>query len=82
MNIFHYNHYRLSLRSDADESDNIRVVVLFQYAALLQKLLLCLLRQSLSTCLDCHFRVSWLVDAPKYISKVTLSIKMITTLVK
>ena len=35
VNVFHDNHDRLSLCCDADEPDNVRVVVLFQYAALL-----------------------------------------------
>ena len=73
MNKLHDDHNRLSLSSNADELDDVYVAVLLENTALLQELLLCIIRQSLSTCFDRYFQVCRFIVAAKHISKVTLA---------
>ena len=68
--VFHDDHDRLSLHSNADEAHDVGVVVLLENATLLQEFALLLVRQRLLTRLDGHLLA--LVNAFEHVSEVAL----------
>ena len=72
LNKFHDNHDRLPHSSDADELDDILMVVLFEYSAFLEEFLLLVIWEGFLTRLDSDFQILWFVITSVYVSKVTL----------
>ena len=68
----HDDHDRLPLGGDADEADDVGVVVLLEYPPLLEELPPLVLRQRVLTCLHCYNHTLGLVDALVHLSKVSL----------
>lgn len=74
---FHDDHHRVPLGRNADELDDVRVIVLLQYPPLLEKFPLDILGHVLPTCLDCDLRLGQLKDTAEHLPKLPLKFKTI-----
>lgn len=68
----HDNHDGLLLYTDANELDNVWVVVLLENTSLLEKFFLVLLWQTDPAGFDSHIYPLWMQHCPVHISKVAL----------